>query len=318
MAEEEKLKKETKSMLRAVLISAPRGVIARKLQAEYESITGKSIPYRKLGFCTLEDYLRSIPDVISASEGSTGELTFFGVADASTDHIAKVVSKQRKPKLSRAHVPPPRAFTPKQNKFFGHRSPMRPAGPSSARFNDRGPRRTPLMESTRMAPHSTESQDMLLSADGIGNCRDDLSKAHLVPIRSLSSQVTISKNRMVRITWTHMVLHVAMVTRGCHLYRPCATEMQCQCTCMLYSLTEPRFHLCSLTWLSQFDTSVPACFPVCMFATVSTADQNLHFALDHMKQILEQWIRNCFHRGLSALHTQRCGVSNSVFTRLNA
>ena len=86
---------------------------------------------------------------------------------------------------------------------------------------------------------------------------------------------------------------------------------------MLYSLTEPRFHLCSLTWPCQFDVSVSACFPVCMFTTVSTADQNVRSTLDQMNQILEQWIHNCFHRGLSALHTQGCGVSNSVFTRLN-
>ena len=86
---------------------------------------------------------------------------------------------------------------------------------------------------------------------------------------------------------------------------------------MLYSLTELRFHLCSLTWPCQFDVSVSACFPVCMFARVSTADRNLHFALDHINQILEQWIHNCFHRGLSALHTQGCSVLNSVFTRLN-
>lgn len=205
MAEEEKLIKQTKSMLRAVLISAPRGVIARRLQAEYKSITGTPIPYQKLGYYTLEDFLRSIPDVIHATAGSTGELTFVGVADSSTEHIAKLVSKQRKPKLSRARLPPPRSFTPKQNKFFGHRSPMNPGGPSSARFNDRGPRRPPPMGSPRMASSGPESHGVLLSADGvgIGKCREDLSKAHLVPIRGLSSQVTLSKNRMVRHKEAH-------------------------------------------------------------------------------------------------------------------
>lgn len=197
MAEEEKLIKQTKSMLRAVLISAPRGVIARRLQAEYKSITGTPIPYQRLSYYTLEDFLRSIPDVIHATAGSTGELTFFGVADSSTEHIAKLVSKQKKPKLSRARLPPPRSFTPKQNKFFGHRSPMTPGGPSPVRFSDRGPRRPPQMGSLRMASSAPESHGMLLSADGIGKCREDLSKAHLVPIRGLSSQVTLSKNRMV-------------------------------------------------------------------------------------------------------------------------
>ena len=203
-AEEEKLLKQTKSMLRAVLISAPRGVVARRLQEEYKSITGTPIPYQRLRYCSLEDFLRSIPDVIRASPGATGELTFFGEADESTAHIAKLVSKQRKPKLTRARVPPPpRPVYPQQNKFFGHRSPMKPFGPGPVHFSSQGPRRPPQQSSPRMASYPPEPHGLLLSQDGVGRCRENLSVAELVPIRGLSGRVNLPSDRMVR--------HVVMV-----------------------------------------------------------------------------------------------------------
>ena len=171
--------------------------MARRLQAEYKSITGTPIPYQRLGYSSLEDFLRSIPDVIRASPGATGELTFFGEADDSTAHIAKLVSKQKKPKTTRAHLTPTRPVFPRQNKFFGHRSPMKPGGPGPTHFTSQGPRR-PLPQSTpRMVSTGPDPHGLLLSQDGVGRCRQNLSAAQLVPIRGLSGQVTLPKSRMV-------------------------------------------------------------------------------------------------------------------------
>ena len=195
--DEDKLLKQTKSMLRAVLISAPRGVVARRLQAEYKSITGTPIPYQRLGYSSLEDFLRSIPDVIRASPGATGELTFFGEADDSTAHIAKLVSKQKKPKTTRAHLTPTRPVFPRQNKFFGHRSPMKPGGPAPTHFTSQGPRKPLPQSSPRMVSTGPDPHGLLLSQDGVGRCRKNLSAAELVPIRGLSGQVTLPKSRMV-------------------------------------------------------------------------------------------------------------------------
>ncbi|XP_065905994.1 tudor domain-containing protein 7-like isoform X2 [Dysidea avara] len=96
-AQNEGLLKNTRSMLRSVLLSAPRGVRARNLEAEYRGITGKIIPYRELGYRSLKDFMTSLQDVARLST-SEGEPTYHGVADASTAHIAKMVSKQKKPK----------------------------------------------------------------------------------------------------------------------------------------------------------------------------------------------------------------------------
>jgi len=96
-AQNEGLLKNTRSMLRSVLLSAPRGVKARNLEAEYRGITGKIIPYRELGYKSLKDFMNTLQDVARLST-SDGEPVYYGVADSSTAHIAKMVAKQKKPK----------------------------------------------------------------------------------------------------------------------------------------------------------------------------------------------------------------------------
>lgn len=51
-------------MLRSVLISSKTGVSVNNIQSEYRSLCGEIIPLRKLGYSTLEDYLKSIPSVV--------------------------------------------------------------------------------------------------------------------------------------------------------------------------------------------------------------------------------------------------------------
>ena len=96
-AQNESLLKNTRSMLRSVLLSAPRGVRARNLEGEYRGITGKVIPYRQLGYKSLKDFMSSLQDVARLSMVD-GEPVYYGVADSSTAHIAKMVAKQKKPK----------------------------------------------------------------------------------------------------------------------------------------------------------------------------------------------------------------------------
>ena len=99
--------------------------------------------------------------------------------------------------MSRARSTSPRSFFPQQNKFFGYHSPMKPGGPSPAHYSSSGPRRPPQQSSLRMVPPGPEPHGLLLSAEGVGRCREDLSKAVLVPIRGLSGRVSLPKNKMV-------------------------------------------------------------------------------------------------------------------------
>ena len=94
----EELKKKTEAMLRAVLISSPRGVPLRRLNKEYSSITYSSIPHPELGFPTLDSYIKSIPHVATLTRDVDGEFVVKGVASESDQHVAKLIAKQRKPK----------------------------------------------------------------------------------------------------------------------------------------------------------------------------------------------------------------------------
>lgn len=97
-----KLRAETVAMLRAVLISSPLGVRFEKLYRDYRQLTGKTIPYQALGFPKLEFFIQSIPDVARAEKGANGEWTLKGVASDADKHVAKLISKQKKPKVRKS------------------------------------------------------------------------------------------------------------------------------------------------------------------------------------------------------------------------
>ena len=94
----EELKKKTEAMLRAVLISSPRGVPLRRLDREYKTITFSSIPFQEMGYHSLEHYIKSIPKVAMITRDVDGEFVVKGVASESDQHVAKLIAKQKKPK----------------------------------------------------------------------------------------------------------------------------------------------------------------------------------------------------------------------------
>ncbi len=97
--EREKLLKRTKSDVRSVLLSAPRGVLKRNFRREFMSLVGQDIPLNKLGLRSIDEFARAFPDVMQESIGPTGEPTFYVVANAETRHVASLVSRQKKPSL---------------------------------------------------------------------------------------------------------------------------------------------------------------------------------------------------------------------------
>ncbi|XP_070535127.1 tudor domain-containing protein 7-like [Ptychodera flava] len=87
--------KEIKSMIRAVIQSSKEGVLSKRFNREYHGITGQNVPYKELGFQSLDSYLKSIPDIVAIKVNRDGEKVYFAVADDSTAHLAKMISKQR-------------------------------------------------------------------------------------------------------------------------------------------------------------------------------------------------------------------------------
>ncbi|XP_078584676.1 tudor domain-containing protein 7-like [Branchiostoma floridae x Branchiostoma japonicum] len=99
---DEKRAKNVVAMLRAVLQSSKEGVLASRVQGEYRGITGEFLPYKQLGFHSLDAYMQSIPDVARIARNRDGEVVYHAVADASTLHIQRLKAgeksnKRRKP-----------------------------------------------------------------------------------------------------------------------------------------------------------------------------------------------------------------------------
>uniref|UniRef100_A0A8C8CTY3 HTH OST-type domain-containing protein n=1 Tax=Oncorhynchus tshawytscha TaxID=74940 RepID=A0A8C8CTY3_ONCTS len=86
-----------KKMLRAVLQANKNGVSITRLQGEYRSLTGEFIPDRKLGYPSLECFLRSIPSVVRM-ENRMGEIMCFAAVCQETAHIAQLVARQKSSK----------------------------------------------------------------------------------------------------------------------------------------------------------------------------------------------------------------------------
>ncbi|XP_061874708.1 tudor domain-containing protein 7 isoform X1 [Colius striatus] len=84
--------------LRAVLHPFKNGIPLSELQGEYKSLTGEWIPFKHLGYGTLEGYLRSIPGVVRMEGKKMGEVICHAVTCSETATIAQLVARQRSSK----------------------------------------------------------------------------------------------------------------------------------------------------------------------------------------------------------------------------
>ena len=87
------LLERTKKQLRSVLLSEKGGVAADQLERDYRDLVGETIPTRRLGFPTLEAFLRSLPDTCSI-QWRGAALTVQGVASGQTRHVQEMVARQ--------------------------------------------------------------------------------------------------------------------------------------------------------------------------------------------------------------------------------
>ncbi|NXB88057.1 TDRD7 protein, partial [Vidua chalybeata] len=84
--------------LRAVLHAFKNGIRLSELESEYRSLTNESIPFRHLGYDTLESYLESIPGVVRMEENKIGEVICHAVSCSETVRVAQLVARQRSSK----------------------------------------------------------------------------------------------------------------------------------------------------------------------------------------------------------------------------
>ncbi|KAG0422030.1 hypothetical protein HPB47_002102, partial [Ixodes persulcatus] len=91
-------KEEVATMLSSVLTSEKAGVALRRLEREYETLIGTRIPYRRLGYSTLEEFLRDLRSVVRLARGPDGETMVHAVLTEATAHVAEMVKGQKSSK----------------------------------------------------------------------------------------------------------------------------------------------------------------------------------------------------------------------------
>jgi len=87
---------ELKKRVRALLISSKQGCTPSNLRKDYESVFGEGLPLSEFGYSSVEAMAEDMPDVVRIHHRGGGyDIIFYGVADESTRHIAKMVSRQK-------------------------------------------------------------------------------------------------------------------------------------------------------------------------------------------------------------------------------
>jgi hypothetical protein len=104
-------KHEIAKEIRALLMSSPAALTLEEVRRDFHQFMDKPIPFRELGYSTLEDMLRDMTDVLSITY-KRGMMCLEAIPDDTTRHIAKLVSKQKIPNKKKYATmrkgPPPR------------------------------------------------------------------------------------------------------------------------------------------------------------------------------------------------------------------
>ncbi|XP_037828317.1 tudor domain-containing protein 5 isoform X2 [Lucilia sericata] len=105
---------EVKAILKSLVLSSPEKITIEKLNRDYRDVEGQFIPFRRLGYGNLEEFLRSIPDTLRVfGSGPTAMVCF--VANEKSDHIHDMIMKQKKPKSKGARTRARNATRPRSN-----------------------------------------------------------------------------------------------------------------------------------------------------------------------------------------------------------
>ncbi|XP_077517350.1 uncharacterized protein LOC144128134 isoform X1 [Amblyomma americanum] len=86
---------EVETILGSILASEQNGLSLRRLDQEYCSTVGTSIPFKELGHTSLEAFLGTMPEVVTVERGSGEELIARAAYNAATAHITKLVAEQK-------------------------------------------------------------------------------------------------------------------------------------------------------------------------------------------------------------------------------
>lgn len=102
MSDKAKKLEGVKQEVRSVLLSHPKDMTIPTLLSDYRSIVGQSLPFTEFGYSSPDEFLRSIPNVVSMNWSKKYNTYLLrAVADETTKHIEKLVSKQKNSRSAR-------------------------------------------------------------------------------------------------------------------------------------------------------------------------------------------------------------------------
>ncbi|XP_063154540.1 tudor domain-containing protein 5 [Candoia aspera] len=85
------LKKEVRSLLTPI----KGGLTPCQLEKEYKSMIGEQLPFRMLGYHSVMELVKDMPDVVNICPKGDGTVVLKAIADESTKRIASLVARQR-------------------------------------------------------------------------------------------------------------------------------------------------------------------------------------------------------------------------------
>lgn len=91
---------DTKKEIRSVLLTYQNPVALDEFLKTYRGLLGQRLPSRDLGFSSDVAFLKSMPDVVDVLNETSGKVYLNGIADKASEHIQKLVSRQKKSKTS--------------------------------------------------------------------------------------------------------------------------------------------------------------------------------------------------------------------------
>lgn len=95
---------EIRKILLSLLLARPGATPVTVLDRDYYEEEGERIPWRKLGYADLVEFLNSMPEYFSTEWCSSGYFVR-GIASEKTKHVSSLVSRQKLPSKSK-YIPP--------------------------------------------------------------------------------------------------------------------------------------------------------------------------------------------------------------------
>ena len=102
---------DVKKRIRALLISVKGGCTLKALYEDYRFVIGEQLPYSRFGYKTLVSFIKTMPDVVSIRVRD-GNTLLYAVPDNNTQHLSRLVSRQRSSRSAAYTQPPPRRKQP--------------------------------------------------------------------------------------------------------------------------------------------------------------------------------------------------------------